>query len=52
MSLIETNIMLLAHVWEWFNAGEQEAAATKGRLKSHITHTNEDWKGRKMGGHL
>lgn len=29
VSPIETNIMLLAHVWEWFNTGEWEAAGLR-----------------------
>lgn len=38
-SLIETNIMLLAHVWEWFNIGEQEAAGIwKSSCISHYTY--------------
>lgn len=39
VSLIETNIMLLAHVWEWFNIGEQEAAGRwESSCISHYTY--------------
>lgn len=50
-SLIETNIMLLPHVWEWFNTGEREAAGM--RVISNLTlHIPARIGKNREGGHL